>query len=159
MAQGPTSPSTWKRAERKVAEFLQTRRTPLSGGNSGHTRSDTLHAKIFAEVKLRKQFTLIDAWDRLDASKGVPVLYVREKDNKDDIWQLWHSADTSRLFEEKTTDTLTRKRLGVVNLWKDTQEKAAIESKLPIVALIVKYRPGFWIFCRCSDVDSFLSHI
>jgi hypothetical protein len=36
-----------------VAEFFGTTRTPLSGGNSGHTRSDTLHDRLFIETKHR----------------------------------------------------------------------------------------------------------
>lgn len=41
----------WKKVEERVAAFIDTRRTPLSGGNSGHTRSDTLHPDIYAEIK------------------------------------------------------------------------------------------------------------
>lgn len=41
----------WKRDERRVAHYLGTFRTPLSGGNSRHTRSDTLHPLLFVEVK------------------------------------------------------------------------------------------------------------
>ncbi len=46
-----TSKSTWKKLERDVANELGTRRTPLSGGASGHTRSDTLHDGLFIECK------------------------------------------------------------------------------------------------------------
>jgi len=41
----------WKKVERRVAEFMSTVRTPLSGGNSGHTRSDTRHPSLFIEIK------------------------------------------------------------------------------------------------------------
>ena len=50
--------STWKKGEAKIAEMFGTRRTPLSGGNSGHTRSDTLHLDLFIEVKHRKKYPL-----------------------------------------------------------------------------------------------------
>ena len=43
--------NTWKAFERKVAKALDTFRTPLSGGNSRHTRSDTLHKDLYVEVK------------------------------------------------------------------------------------------------------------
>jgi hypothetical protein len=42
---------TWKDVEGRIAKALGTRRTPLSGGNSAHTRSDTLHPRLFVEIK------------------------------------------------------------------------------------------------------------
>ena len=49
----------WKRAERKGATLLGTTRTPLSGGSSRHTRSDTLHPVIYLEMKYRKEFAVV----------------------------------------------------------------------------------------------------
>lgn len=49
----------WKRAERKGATLLGTTRTPLSGGSSRHTRSDTLHPVIYLEMKYRKRFIVV----------------------------------------------------------------------------------------------------
>lgn len=49
----------WKRAERKGAAVLGTQRTPLSGGTSRHTRSDTLHPIIYLEMKYRKSFAVV----------------------------------------------------------------------------------------------------
>ena len=48
--------STWKKGEAKIAEMFGTIRTPLSGGNSRHTRSDTLHLDLFIEVKHSKKY-------------------------------------------------------------------------------------------------------
>jgi hypothetical protein len=48
-----TPDAAWKRDERRVAAFLGSVRTPLSGGSSRHTRSDTLHSTLFVEVKTR----------------------------------------------------------------------------------------------------------
>lgn len=43
---------TWKGAETKAAKFWgASGRTPLSGMNSKHTGSDTLHPRVFIEVK------------------------------------------------------------------------------------------------------------
>jgi hypothetical protein len=42
-----------KRDERSVGSYFETFRTPLSGGNSRHTRSDTLHPTHYFEVKSR----------------------------------------------------------------------------------------------------------
>jgi hypothetical protein len=50
--------SNWKGFEREVASMIDTERTPLSGGNSKHTRSDSLSKTIFAECKKRVKFSL-----------------------------------------------------------------------------------------------------
>lgn len=50
-----TSRSTWQEGERRIARLFGTARTPLSGINSGHTRSDTLHDELFIEVKHNKK--------------------------------------------------------------------------------------------------------
>jgi len=42
----------WKRHERSHARFFHTERTPLSGGSSRHTRSDSLHPILYIETKM-----------------------------------------------------------------------------------------------------------
>lgn len=42
---------SWKEAEKILARFFGAERTPLSGQNSKHTRSDTLHPVLFIECK------------------------------------------------------------------------------------------------------------
>lgn len=88
----------WKAIERRVAAFFgASGRTPLSGGNSGHTRSDTLSDALFIEVKQRKR----------------------------------HAA---------------------VKLWDEVKALAKKENKIPVVALSVKNRPGFWVMVHSSDL-------
>ena len=94
-----TSINTWKGRERQVARFFGTDRTPLSGGNSRYTRSDTLNKKLFVETKMRKN----------------------------------HSA---------------------VTLWDQTNALAKQEGKTPVVALVEKGRPGFWVMVHSSDLES-----
>ena len=90
--------TAWKAIERRVAEFFgASGRTPLSGGNSGHTRSDTLSEALFIEVKQRK-------------------------------------------------------RHAVVGLWDAVKDLAKKENKIPVVALAVKNRPGFWVMVHSSDL-------
>jgi hypothetical protein len=91
---------TWKARERSVARFFGAEgRTPLSGGNSRHTRSDTLHDDLFIEHK--------------------------------------HSV-----------------RHAITNLWDKTKAMAAKESKIPVVTLSVKGRPGFWVLTHSSDLTA-----
>lgn len=46
----------WKQFENRVAKLFGSRRTPLSGSNSAHTCSDSLHEDFFIECKLRQSF-------------------------------------------------------------------------------------------------------
>ena len=74
--------SNWKGMERRVAKFFGTERTPLSGGNSKHTRSDTLHDFLFIECKKRKSMSIVKLFDsikKLAADEGkYPVLAITE---------------------------------------------------------------------------------
>lgn len=47
---------TWKAVERRIASLLGGRRTPLSGGNSGHgTSADVLGVSEYVEIKHGKR--------------------------------------------------------------------------------------------------------
>ena len=92
---GEITGKMWKEG----AKFFGSERTPLSGGNSKITRSDSLHPDLFIETKYRVK----------------------------------HSA---------------------VTLWRDTKEKADKENKLPVVCLVERGKPGFFIVCHSSDVKS-----
>uniref|UniRef100_A0A6M3JIX9 Uncharacterized protein n=1 Tax=viral metagenome TaxID=1070528 RepID=A0A6M3JIX9_9ZZZZ len=77
------SDKSWKAVERKVAKTLGTERTPLSGGNSKQTRSDSLHDKIYLETKQRAHFSVLSLY-RETLSKArkenkVCVLCLKEK--------------------------------------------------------------------------------
>lgn len=78
-----THSSTWKRREQQAARLFNCRRTPLSGGASGHTRSDILSDRVFAEVKLRARSAVHRLYDRtaeLARQEGkVPVLALAQK--------------------------------------------------------------------------------
>ena len=45
----------WKRTERNGAAMFGANRTPLSGGMSRHTGSDTLHPRLYIEIKRDKR--------------------------------------------------------------------------------------------------------
>lgn len=59
-----TARSTWKAAERRVAAYFGSTRTPLSGGNSKHTRSDTLSPDVFVETKYRAHSATASLFDK-----------------------------------------------------------------------------------------------
>ena len=86
----------WKQAERRAAALLGTRRTPLSGGNSGGTRSDTSHPTLFLEVKQRTRHAVwavyVDAKDKAKREQKIPVVVLDQKRSPGSLWCV-HSDD------------------------------------------------------------------
>ena len=87
----------WKAFERRIAKSLDTVRTPLSGGASRHTRSDTLHSGLFVECRQRGH-SAVCSWfrvTRLDAKKEkkVPVMALHQSGSPYTLavidWQLF----------------------------------------------------------------------
>ncbi len=60
----------WKAFERRIAKSLGTVRTPLSGGASRHTQSDTLHPDLYVECRHRKHLAA-QSWFVHAASKAI----------------------------------------------------------------------------------------
>lgn len=77
------SDKTWKAAERRVAKLFGTQRNPLSGRNSKHTASDSLHPRLFIETKYSKRFALVNVYKKakeLARKEGkLPVLILVPK--------------------------------------------------------------------------------
>lgn len=77
---------TWKNRERQVCKDFGTTRNPLSGGNSKHTRSDSLHEDLFIEHKHRKSNATITLYDQtayLATGEGkVPVVTLSQHGRK-----------------------------------------------------------------------------
>ena len=99
------SDKAWKAFERRVASwFGAAGRTPLSGGNSKHTRSDTLHDTLFIEAKQRKRHTAVALWDdtaKLAKKEGkLPVVCLAEK-NRPGFWVLVHSSDLTAVANQR----------------------------------------------------------
>jgi len=73
----------WKRLELKIARMLGTERTPLSGGNSKMTRSDTLDRDFFVECKLRKNPAVWNLYKKTEAlakkERKIPIVVIKKK--------------------------------------------------------------------------------
>lgn len=98
-----THKSTWKKGEQRVGRHFGSKRTPLSGGNSGITASDTLHDRLFIEVKLRAKHYAVQLWNKV-AKKAVrekktPVVVLQEKGRKG-FWLVVHSSDLEKVAYE-----------------------------------------------------------
>ncbi len=102
-----TARRTWKANEQRVSEFFGTHRTPLSGGSSRHTRSDSLSERLFIEMKLRPKHSAVTLWGETkklaDKEGKVPVVALSEK-NRPGFWVLCHSSDLKKVAEEVVDD-------------------------------------------------------
>jgi hypothetical protein len=78
-----TKMKSWKKLEQKVARMRETERTPLSGGNSRQTRSDTLDDTFFIECKLRKDPAVWNLYEQVEElakkENKLPVLVIKKK--------------------------------------------------------------------------------
>ena len=74
---------SWKKLEQKVARMRETERTPLSGGNSRQTRSDTLDDTFYIECKLRKEPAIWNLYGQVEElakkENKIPVLVIKKK--------------------------------------------------------------------------------
>jgi len=74
---------SWKKLEQKIARMHNTERTPLSGGNSRQTRSDTLDDTFFIECKLRKDPAIWNLYEQVEdlakKENKIPVLVIKKK--------------------------------------------------------------------------------
>ena len=74
--------NTWKAFERRVAAMFGTKRTPLSGGNSGHTRSDSLHKELFIECKKHKRMAMHNLFrstkELAELEEKTPIIITQE---------------------------------------------------------------------------------
>ena len=95
---------TWKSVEARIAKYFGSRRTPLSGGNSGHTRSDSLHKRLFIEDKYRVKHTAITLWDdtksKASLENKTPVVCLSEK-GRPGFWVLVHSDNLEEVAHER----------------------------------------------------------
>ena len=80
---------TWKAVERKIAKLFKTTRTPFSGGNSKHTRSDTLHKDLFIEIKHRKKHSTWALYketaEMAKVESKLPIVVLKQKGQRGEL--------------------------------------------------------------------------
>jgi len=100
----------WKSIERRIAKFFGTTRNPLSGMNSKHTGSDSLHERLFIEVKARQKHTVITLYDdtavKAKKEKKIPVICLAEK-GRPGFWVVVKSEHLQEVAKEVTNDILS----------------------------------------------------
>ncbi len=141
-----------KTQERRVARFFGVERTPLSGGASRHTRSDTLHPTLYVEVKSAIGPGGTNGWlwrmvREVEPYPGENLYFA-----VDSVY-IVHSSTVEPGARYYTTIALSIKA-ACLRLWKQTQELAAQEQKVPLIALLCKGKRGFWLV---GDAESILA--
>jgi hypothetical protein len=146
--------------ERALARFiLGERRTPLSGGMSGHTRADVVDSEIYAEAKgasvpggTNGWFWrwLIDVprfrrWTVLTPTEALSIQHVRRLE----------AVSTAREPKHGVPLLGEMPKAGAA-LWLDTVKKAMVENKTPLLGLRLHSRHGWWLIGR-ADVMAMLA--
>ena len=114
---------SWKKAERRIASYLGTTRTPLSGGNGKQTRSDTLHPAIFVEIKQKQRHTTYTLYRNTKAlarkERKVPLVVLDEIRAPGQLLVI-HSADMPALIAALITSNKACRKAAadVLNLMK-----------------------------------------
>ena len=102
------SSKTWKNIERRIASYFGSERTPLSGGNSKITRSDSLHDLLFIETKYRVSHSAVTLWrstkEMADVENKIPVVCLSEK-GKQGFWIVCHSSDLTSIANQRVLAT------------------------------------------------------
>lgn len=95
---------TWKSVERRIARWFGAERNPLSGSNSGHSGSDSLHPLLFIETKYRARWSVLTVWHKArelaTKENKVPVVCLGEK-GKRGFWVLCHSDDLTAVANQR----------------------------------------------------------
>jgi len=146
-----THKETWKLFERNVSKDFGTTRTPLSGMVKTITNSDTLHPKIYVECKLRaKDFNFWDEFEELRKTKNKICGFTIIKDGYEIV--LIHNTQFLELMQVTKFDLnlisekiTSKKHTSVLSLFHQTEERAEIEGKIPVVALKRKNKSGYLI--------------
>lgn len=147
-----TSKETWKKFERGVASDFGTTRTPLSGMVKTITNSDTLHPKIYVECKLRaNDFMFWEELEELEKKSGKKLCGLTIAKGEKEILLMpskhFFSLVKSIKFDLNliSEKILSKKHTSVLSLFNQTEERAEIEGKLPVVALKKKNKKGYLI--------------
>lgn len=130
-------PQTWKKVELRIARAFGTTRTPLSGGASKHTRSDTLHPFIYCEIKHGK--TPLVQYVIRNCPKGTRCIF-------DD--------GTTQLIAQHVDDMITKPKMkvklenrgnimGLMMLYMHSKDCSMQEGKVPILCIHGAGETGF----------------
>ena len=155
---------SWKAAESRIGIWLGAKgilksgRLPLSGGNSGTSRSDSPHKTIFVESKRDRSYhSVIKRWlSHKEDCDDIPIIEL------EDGVICFHNSDAQRLVDgsesvsrlqytpKRSPRALTLFRKSV----KDKEESLLDKNKKVVcVCLVYHHHKGFWFVMKESDLQ------
>ncbi|MCK9281698.1 MAG: hypothetical protein M0P71_13815 [Melioribacteraceae bacterium] len=171
----------WKNCESKCGIWLgayrsgtKSGRIPLSGANSGTTRSDTAHQYIFAEVKRSKTYlSAVKLWEEYckedKKKKSVHILTLPIAENKkiiaktSDIW-CFHNDDAEFIYSSLKNNigkleihewkgnypSVLTLYHSTIRTWKNSLLDR--HRKVAHCAIFSHSKIGFWIVINKNDI-------
>jgi hypothetical protein len=155
---------TWKKREMQIARDFGAQRQIGSGslGRADRSCSDSTHERLYIEAKHRKTCAAVTWWDNAhlgdemhpefpaialhSVNDGLYVFLVHSSG----LWSMAAAKESPVLYYKR----IARKSISVVTLYADTYRKAAKENKLPVVALTIHNRPGYWLLMQLDDIEA-----
>lgn len=141
---------SWKSVERRIAKRLGTNRTPLSGENSRHTGSDTLHPNLFVEVKSWEDPSLHDEFMDLRRKaryRDKKAMILLEENAEDPMFLLITDFDEALEQDEPRSESLLdfsssfllkhicKAQSPYYDLMEKSRKRARSEGKRPVLAI------------------------
>jgi len=143
--------AAWKRLERELGKRDGSGRTPLSGGNSKHTRADTLSDVFFNEAKYTsdKRSPFYPIWRECSKMKGGGFrIRFRGMD-----MTVFRTSKKELNIEE--VDIEDHKRWKLWSVWgffmNTIIPRAKAERKIPVLSIKFKGQRGEVMLCRTTD--------
>jgi hypothetical protein len=175
-----THKQTWKNFEETVAIFFSTHRMPLSGMSNNLSKGDIIHSSLHVEAKLREQFNIVVKYAQVQKKNitlNKPPLVFQfsnfKKYSKGFLWFFYfdylrylgksakkamHPSGTPHLIVFKKYVTIVdTKADSLVKLYSETEKIAEKENKIPLVALKMKNKHGWYIVinpCYLSEINN-----
>ena len=140
---------TWKTVELRIAKDFGVERTPLSGINSKHTGSDTLHETFYVEVKHGKNHIIEMAYKLW---RKFHIIHLKSFDGEG---FMYHKEDIMRTVEmglKMKPLTVFRTNSSIMTLYRKTAIKARAENKISLVALHATGATGYLIISKAEHI-------
>jgi hypothetical protein len=144
------SKRTIKASEARVAEFFNTYRTPLSGINSRHTHSDTLHQSLYIETKYRTATPVFNWYGALKNSKSdadYQVMVIRHEEPEEGV-KLFvdkeYFEDEEFFLCMREFKPIVLKMQGGVGSGKSSTPRT-VEIGDKKIEYVIRSRKNFWI--------------
>ena len=137
--------NTWKAFERRIALFFSTSRTPMTGSTSRHTSADIIDDYLYLECKSNKSPALTPVSSQIVISQAADQPDLAIIGGKDLVGFLLGGRLKRVKHQERKNDAIR-------SLFIDTSEKAHREEKIPILALKLYQKHGFWFVIAYDEL-------